>query len=862
MPMVVRKVSQLVGLLLLVSTLFLILSVSLYTPEAPNANHYVSDGSTIGQQRGGVARKVLADWADWALQGFGSVVVLLTGIAVIETCCLLRGRIYTAVVVAGRGLLCLVAASACADLAFASIRIGGTPFLAGGIGGKWLAETVMASLSSGIAGFTGGGSSQWLTESAVTSLSRSGTYAILGMIAFGALCVGVEHPILTALWSGLRAISHASWALLRLVPQGLRGVVWAIRQGASSVSRLGQAVVRYRQVNVPQPEVDGQSEPLWPPDPAATWVVACAPKSNADAMAPSASQTAVSPAQPSTTTVRKRQLVVPIMPTLPATTSPMLSEAKSLADSQPPSVRQPLVPPVQPHAAAVQTPQAGGGTPLSTRRLHRQPITDALPSLDLLDIPVTPQRGHNPEELAIQARFLEQKLREFAVEGEVVQVLPGPVITMYEFAPAAGVKVNKIVNLQDDLALVMEAVSVRVVAPIPGKAVVGIEIPHKRRETVRFRDLLDSEEWHTSTSKLSLALGKDILGRPVITDLALIPHLLIAGATGSGKSVGLNSLICSLLFRATPTDVRMIMIDPKMLEFSVYDGIPHLLVPVVTEPKKAAIVLRRVVEEMGRRYQILAAQGVRSIAQYNQMLEEENSRKFPGRVSAQTEQDAAPTPAEKLPYLVVVIDELSDLMMVSAREVEDSLMRLAQMARAAGIHLIVATQRPSVDVLTGVIKANFPARLSFQVTSKVDSRTILDTNGAETLLGRGDMLFLAPGTSKPQRVHGAYVSEAEISRLVEAWKAVEQTRYDDGFLVPGSDRVSVEEDEYDEKYDEAIALVTKMGQASISMLQRRLRVGYNRAARMIEMMEKDGIVGPADGIKPREVLVRNTFDDV
>jgi len=320
-------------------------------------------------------------------------------------------------------------------------------------------------------------------------------------------------------------------------------------------------------------------------------------------------------------------------------------------------------------------------------------------------------------------------------------------------------------------------------------------------------------------------------------------------------------LICSLLFRATPADVRLIMIDPKMLEFSVYDGIPHLLVPVVTEPKKAAIVLRRVVEEMARRYQVLAAQGVRSIAQYNQMLEAQGGGS-PGRSRVQSDQEPAPTPAEKLPYMVVVIDELSDLMMISAREVEDSLMRLAQMARAAGIHLIVATQRPSVDVLTGVIKANFPARLSFQVTSKVDSRTILDTNGAETLLGRGDMLFLAPGTSKPQRVHGAYVSEAEISRLVEAWKEMEQTRYNDSFLAPGGDRVSVEDEEYDEKYDEAIELVTKVGQASISMLQRRLRVGYNRAARMIEMMEKDGIVGPADGIKPREVLVRNTFDDV
>jgi len=485
-----------------------------------------------------------------------------------------------------------------------------------------------------------------------------------------------------------------------------------------------------------------------------------------------------------------------------------------------------------------------------------------LPSLELLDAPSAPHRGHSAEELDTQARFLEHKLREFGVEGEVVQVLPGPVITMYEFAPAAGVKVSKIVNLQDDLALVMQAVSVRVVAPIPGKAVVGIEIPHQRRETIRLREVLDSEEFRTSTSKLSLALGKDILGRPAITDLALIPHLLIAGATGSGKSVGLNSLICSLLFRATPDEVKMIMIDPKMLEFSAYDGIPHLSVPVVTDPKKAAVVLRGVVAEMGRRYQVLAERGVRSIAQYNQTIEEEQRQRPRRRPQTAAEHDTSPVPAEKLPYLVVVIDELSDLMMVSSREVEDSLMRLAQMARAAGIHLIVATQRPSVDVLTGVIKANFPARLSFQVTSKVDSRTILDINGAETLLGRGDMLFLAPGTSKPQRVHGAYVSEAEIGRLVEDWKERQQPRYDDRFLASVAEHVHMEEDEYDEKYDDAVALVTKTRQASISMLQRRLRVGYNRAARMIEMMEKEGVVGPADGIKPREVLQRNPSDDV
>jgi S-DNA-T family DNA segregation ATPase FtsK/SpoIIIE len=490
---------------------------------------------------------------------------------------------------------------------------------------------------------------------------------------------------------------------------------------------------------------------------------------------------------------------------------------------------------------------------------RRHQPAQRLPSLDLLDPAGPVYRDQSPEELKAQAQFLEQKLRDFGVEGEVVQVLPGPVITMYEFAPAPGVKVSKITNLQDDLALVMRALSVRVVAPIPGKAVVGIEIPNKRRETVRLRELLDAEEFQSSSSKLTLALGKDILGKPVATDLALIPHLLIAGATGSGKSVGLNSMICSLLFRATPAEVKMIMIDPKMLELSIYDGVPHLLIPVVTNPKKAAVALRRVVEEMERRYQLLAAKGVRSIAQYNDMIEKHAVEH--AAFSAEDDLvDDFVLPPEKLPYLVVIIDELSDLMMVSSREVEDSLTRIAQMARAAGIHLIVATQRPSVDVLTGVIKANFPARVSFQVSSKTDSRTILDANGAEKLLGRGDMLFLAPGTSS-QRIHGAYVSEDEIHRLVASWKDLEQPSYDDSFLVAPTDQEELEEAEYDEKYDEAVALVARTGQASISMIQRRLRVGYNRAARMIEIMEREGVVGPADGVKPREVLVRKDFDE-
>jgi S-DNA-T family DNA segregation ATPase FtsK/SpoIIIE len=324
-----------------------------------------------------------------------------------------------------------------------------------------------------------------------------------------------------------------------------------------------------------------------------------------------------------------------------------------------------------------------------------------LPSLDLLDTPAAARGGQQEEELAARARLLEQKLRDFGVDGEVAQVLPGPVITMYEYAPASGVKVSKIVNLQDDLALVMRALSVRV-APIPGKPVVGIEIPNANRETVRLRDLLDSDVMRASDSKVSLALGKDILGRPVVTDLALIPHLLIAGATGSGKSVGLNSMICSLLFRATPAEVKLIMIDPKMLEFSMYEGIPHLLIPVVTNAKQAALALRRVVEEMERRYHLLAARGVRHIAQYNQVVAQEATQQPAHALSPALEEENAAA-VERLPYLVIVIDELSDLMMVSSREVEDALTRIAQMARAAGIHLIVATQRPSVDVLTGII---------------------------------------------------------------------------------------------------------------------------------------------------------------
>lgn len=487
--------------------------------------------------------------------------------------------------------------------------------------------------------------------------------------------------------------------------------------------------------------------------------------------------------------------------------------------------------------------------------------TFQLPGISLLEADLERKPKADRDSLIMNSRILEKKLLDYGVEGKVVEVRPGPVITVYEFEPAPGVKVSRIVNLADDLALALSAVSIRIVAPIPGKSVVGIEIPNNIRETVYLKEIIDSDVFKASKSKISFGLGKDISGEPFVVDLAKMPHLLVAGSTGSGKSVSINAMVISILFKATPEEVRFLMIDPKMLELSDYDGIPHLLLPVVTNPKKAATALKWLVDEMERRYTVLAEKGVRNIEHYNQRLEKElRERERPRKKGDPLEESVKEMheKMEKLPYIVVVIDELADLMMVSSKEVEESITRLAQMARAVGIHLILATQRPSVDVLTGIIKANFPARISFQVSSKVDSRTILDTIGAEHLLGAGDMLFLPPGSSKLIRVHGSYVSSADIKRVVEFLKTQGKPSYDESILkdVKKEKESTSVEDEYDEKYDEAVAFVAETGQASISLIQRRFRIGYNRAARIIEKMEQEGIVGPSDGVKPREVLIK------
>lgn len=522
--------------------------------------------------------------------------------------------------------------------------------------------------------------------------------------------------------------------------------------------------------------------------------------------------------------------------------------------------------------------------PLNYSNKKEQAGPYRLPALSLLAVATPSLFQISQEELMEQAQRLEQKLMDYGVSGRVVDVHPGPVITLYEFEPVAGVKVKNIVNLTDDLKMALRAVSVRIIAPIPGKAAVGIEIPNAQKQTVLIRDILASEQFQKQNSLLTLVFGKTTSGEPFAADLRKMPHLLIAGATGSGKSVGINTMICSILYKATPDQVRFIMIDPKMLELSMYEGIPQLLLPVVTDPRKATRALRWAVREMERRYHVINLLGARNIQGYNlkvERLSAEELRKERERArelerffqpedtggDEKSADGASPETQEptftKLPYIVIVIDELADLIMISAGDVEESITRLAQMARAAGIHLIVATQRPSVDVITGLIKANFPARISYQVSSRIDSRTILDTSGAECLLGDGDMLYLPPGTSRLQRIHGALVTEDEIERIVSFLKSQGLPSYDSTIVsdMAAEDKVADESEgqDADEMYEDAIKAVLEMKNPSVSLLQRRLRIGYNRAARMIEMMERDQIISsPLPSGKGREVLMRPT----
>ncbi len=478
-----------------------------------------------------------------------------------------------------------------------------------------------------------------------------------------------------------------------------------------------------------------------------------------------------------------------------------------------------------------------------------------LPLISFLDEKEKVEKNIDFNLLKEKSRILEERLNDFNVFGEVVEILSGPVITTFEYKLAPGRKISKIAGLSNDLALALSAISIRVTGQIPGRDVVGIEIPNDERAMVKLRELITSKEFIQSKSMLTMGLGKDILGRPIITEMDSMPHLLIAGSTGTGKSVGLNAMIISILYKANPDEVKMIMIDPKRIELSVYNDIPHLISPVVTDMKKATNALFWAIKEMERRYELLEEVGLRNIVQYNKMVESKTHDK-----GVDTEDEIEYV---KLPYIVVIVDELADLMLVASKDVEFALQRLAQLARAAGIHLIIATQRPSADVLTGRIKTNFPTRLSFQVSSPVDSRIILGETGAESLLGNGDMLFCPPGTGRLLRIQGAYISEKEIARITSFLKEQQAPDYIEDVTLGSDDDEEKEFDEsdYDDKYDEAVNLVTKARQASISFVQRRLRIGYNRAARIVEMMEHEGIVGPQIGSKPRDILVRSYDED-
>jgi len=484
-----------------------------------------------------------------------------------------------------------------------------------------------------------------------------------------------------------------------------------------------------------------------------------------------------------------------------------------------------------------------------------------LPRTQLLN-PPPDREGYDSQELKDIAVRIKAKLEEFNVLGNVVQINPGPVVTTFEFKPDAGVKIAKITTLSEDLCLGLQAESI-LIERIPGKPTVGIEVPNTKRETISLRQIIESDEFHDAPARLTFALGKDISGRIRIAELEKMPHLLIAGSTGSGKSVMLNAMIMSVLFKTTPDEVRLIMVDPKRVELGIYDGIPHLLTPVITDAKKATNALRNAVLEMERRLKLLASYGVRNIDQFNRKVRQTREKPmtlFPEPESAEPQNEDKP-----LPYILIIIDELADLMMLERAGVEESIIRLAQMARAVGIHLVLATQRPSVDVITGLIKANFPARISFRVATRVDSRTVLDCMGAEHLLGKGDMLFLPPGTSRLLRVHGAFVTESEITDVVGHWKEQAAPEYDQSFLLapPSDDDEAAEEfdGEEDPMYRDAVKVILEMGKASTSILQRRLRLGYGRAARILDMMQHEGIIGPPDGSRPRDVLKRPDWLD-
>ncbi len=676
------------------------------------------------------------------------------------------------------------------SLAFGALDVGGKEFRAGGYIGDRLAA-VLAEY-----------------------LNRTGSIILILTVLFAAIILSTQFSF-GRLFSVLSQTARERWTAMRAAVEQ--------RREEKQRDRQRQEVLKK---HLGKESKDARGLPAL-----------VAPKPAMTVNPPPASKDAPATAQEASTPARSK-------------TAAMVSAAAAALKA---ASSRPTPPPIKRPAPAFSREPALPLPEPEKSPVERKKGAYALPPNALLDA-AKPEQKIDERQLMDGARLLEDKCREFSVEGTVVQIHPGPVVTTYEFKPDAGVKYSKITGLADDLCLAMQAESV-IIDRIPGKSTVGIQIPNRNREQISLRELLESDAYRRSTSKLTLAMGKTIHGEPFLTDLATMPHLLIAGSTGAGKSVSVNAMITSILMRATPDEVRFIMVDPKRLELGMYEDIPHLLTPVVMDPKLAANALRWAVREMEERYKTLAAFGVRNIEQYNR-----NVRAMQEEKKGEPIIDEKGVELKTLPFIVVLIDELADLMMVAGNEVEESIARLAQMARAIGIHLVLATQRPSVDVITGLIKANMPARLSFRVTSKIDSRTILDGNGAEQLLGKGDMLYLPPASSRFVRLHGPYISEQESARLASFLRKQGKPTYDT--TVTADEKGNAQEHtefDKDELYDEASRIVVSSGQASISYLQRRLRIGFSRAARLVDMMEMDGLVSAAAGGKPREVLVKKEY---
>jgi S-DNA-T family DNA segregation ATPase FtsK/SpoIIIE len=789
-----RRVSEFVGVALFAAALIWIISLASYEPADPV--WFFSAGAHGAPAN--FAGRVGAFLAELSFQLFGYAAYVVPAAMVIIGWNYFWCRSLDAAATKATGAVLLFSCiSAFLSLVFGTLEVAGKPFRAGGYLGEFLATELSEYLNR--------------TGSLIVIL----TLIFLGIImstqfSFGRFFGAIGASLKEAALRGTDALHE--WQEARRRDKQRREVI------AKHTKKAAAADAPPPKIPLPAPPIVAEAEPPRTAKKRITDTVARAFRRSA-ADEDEAPDPALAAAAPTAGGAPARAIVPPKPPklNLPGNTLP-------LSDPE----------------------------PISKAPAERRKGDYTLPPLALLDASKT-ERKIDERELMERARLLEEKCREFAVEGSVVQIHPGPVVTTFEFKPDAGVKYAKITGLAEDLCLAMQADSV-LIDRIPGKSTVGIQIPNRTREQISLRELLESDAYKRSTSKLTIALGKTIHGEPYMADLSTMPHLLIAGSTGAGKSVAMNGMLTSILYRASPDDVRLIMIDPKRLELGMYEDIPHLMTPVVVDPKQAANALRWAVREMEERYKTLAAVGVRNIEQFNRNMQ------------------AAITAGEKpedgkelklLPFIIVVIDELADLMMVASNEVELSIARLAQMARAVGIHLILATQRPSVDVITGLIKANLPARIAFRVASKIDSRTILDGNGAEQLLGKGDMLFLPPASSRFIRVHAPYISEQETARLASFLRKQGKPVYDETITAEEKTAADAIEFDKDDLYDEAARIVVSSGQASISYLQRRLRIGFSRAARLVDMMEMEGLVSPAVGGKPREVLVdKGYFEEV